>query len=115
MRLRQRHAWSAALIVFFVLPVLRPEGFPAIEDRVDSFLGWTGRASAGNPHSWLAIEESWGAGDSADSRRRDLEQIVFAEREEHFRVLDELTQRKQLADVIAASGSAQRPPLAVPA
>src|SRR5262245_42845721 len=113
MRLRRRHAWSAALIVFFVLPVLRPDGFPAIEDRVDSFLGWTGRASAGNPHSWSAIEAS--ASDSNDTRRRDLEQIVVAEREEHFRVLDEVAQTRELLEAMGAVGSAPRPRLAIPA
>ena len=97
MRLRKRHAYSAVLIALFALPVLQPDGLPAVEDRVDSILAWTARSELANPHAWRASDpsdESVGDG----PRVRALEQMLLAEREEHARVLDELAQRGQLAD-----------------
>jgi rod shape-determining protein MreC len=110
MRLRRRHAWSAALIVLFALPVIRPEGFPSIESRVDSFLGYPARASAGNPHEWSAHESSSSA--DGGTRVRDLEQIVVSEREKHYQLLDEFAQRLRLTEALQ---DFQRKPLATPA
>src|SRR5438067_424493 len=73
MRLRKRHAWSAVLIALFALPVLFPGGFPAVETRVDAFLGWTARSTAGNPHAWSATDGSSATDEGA--RVRALEQV----------------------------------------
>src|SRR5688572_27772996 len=94
MRLRKRHAWSAALIVLFALPIARPEGFPGLEDRVDSFLGWPGRFDLGNPHAWTSGD---GGNDDGGALVRALQHIAISEREDHFELLDQLAQRGALA------------------
>jgi len=99
MRLRKRHAYSVVLIGLFALPVLKPSGFPAVEDRVDSILAWTSRADLANLHVWRVSNPSdESAGDGP--RVRALEQMLLAEREEHARLLDELAQRGQLAETL---------------
>lgn len=98
MRLRKRHAWSAVLLLLFVLPILQPAGFPALEGRIGSALGWTARAELANPHAWAAGRTT---DDDADTPRvRALEQMVLSEREEHARVLDELAQRGELTTTL---------------
>lgn len=52
MRVRRRHAWGAALIVLFVLPVMKPEGIPALERPIAGFFAYFGRMTALNPELW---------------------------------------------------------------
>ena len=52
MRVRGRHAWGAILIVLFALPVLRPEGIPAVERPVADTFTWFGKVTVLNPHLW---------------------------------------------------------------
>ena len=43
MRRRRRHLFALVLLALFVLPVVKPEGFPAIEGWFDGALHWTSR------------------------------------------------------------------------
>lgn len=110
MRIRKRHAWTVVLIAAFALPVFRPEGFPSVEAPVDAFLGWPSRFELANPHAWTAGDAEHDGDGGA--RARALETIAITEREEHFRLLDELAQRSQLGEVLQGF---QRLPLARPA
>jgi hypothetical protein len=60
MRLRRRHAWGAVLIALFALPVLRPDGFPAVERPGASVLGWFARTPLLNPRLWRGATEPRG-------------------------------------------------------
>ncbi|MCC7138856.1 MAG: rod shape-determining protein MreC [Planctomycetes bacterium] len=110
MRIRKRHAWTAVLIGTFALPVLQPQGFPSLEAPVDALLGWPSRFELANPHAWNAGSDRGGGADG--ERARALETIAISEREEHFRLLDELAQRAQLGELLQGF---QRLPLARPA
>ena len=72
MRLRRRHAWGAALIVLFALPVLRPQGVPAVEDPAADFFGTFARFTPTNPRLWE--REQPAEGDSP--RVRELERVL---------------------------------------
>ena len=52
MRMHRRHAWSASLIVLFLLPVLRPGGVPLLERPVAAFFSWWSKVPALNPKLW---------------------------------------------------------------
>ena len=106
MRLRKRHAWSAVLIALFALPVLKPEGVPAIEGFFDPVLSWPARASALNPHDWLS--KSGGASDDSP-RAQDLHEILLAQREEEFRYREEVAQQKDLVNFFSATALDRRP------
>lgn len=95
MRLRRRHAWGAVLIALFTLPVLRPEGVPALERPVADTFAWFGRVPALNPHLW-GSEASGAATDGAGSAyARGLEQENAVLREEY-------AQRLRLEDDLGA-------------
>jgi rod shape-determining protein MreC len=49
MRLQKRHAWGAVLVVWFVLPVLRPRGVDPVERPVGRALHWLGEVPVLNP------------------------------------------------------------------
>lgn len=108
MRLRKRHAWGAVLIVLFVLPVAKPDGFPGMEGWFDGVFNWTARSDVGNPHVW-AVKAS--DGDDDGPRAKALEQIAIAQREDHFALLDELAQKSDLRDALKGF---DRLPLALP-
>ena len=110
MKLRKRHAWSAVLIGLFVLPVVRPEGFPDFEGRVDSALNWTGRFEVANPHSWRVPTTPDAR--EGDAHAKDLEVITIAQREEYFRLAEDAAQRVELRAALAGT---DRLPLAVSA
>ena len=110
MRLRQKHVVFATLVALFVLPVLKPDGFPSLEGRVDAVLNWTGRFDVGNPHAWRVPSVSGGG--EVDAHAKALEVIVITQREEIFRRDDDATQR---ADLRAALEGIDRLPLAVSA
>jgi rod shape-determining protein MreC len=74
MRLRRRHAWGAALIALFALPVLKPQGFAAVEDPPAGFFAWFARLEPLNPRLWDRSDAP--EGDSP--RVRDLER-AYAE------------------------------------
>lgn len=97
MKLRSRHAWSAVLVALFALPVLKPDGFPGLEGRLDGWLNWTGRMGFGNPHAWRVAP----IGGPGTQREKDLEVIALEQRESYYRLLDELVQRQSLRDALA--------------
>ncbi len=49
MRLRKRHAWGAALVLWFALPVLRPHGVDLVEKPVGQALNWLAEVPGLNP------------------------------------------------------------------
>jgi len=71
MRVRRHHAWGVILIALFALPVLKPDGIPALERPVGSLLGWFGRVPALNPKLWQA--QGWEAEGGASAREQALE------------------------------------------
>ena len=109
MRLRKRHAWSAVLIGLFALPVLKPEGFPGFEGRLDAALTWYAKSDLGNPHSWRA--GSLAAGDES-AQTKDLREQLGTLREDYFATLDHMLQTKEL---YAALPELARRPRAIPA
>jgi rod shape-determining protein MreC len=72
MRLRRRHAWGAALIALFALPVLQPKGFSAVEDPPADFFAWFSRVGPLNPRLWDRSDAP--EGDSP--RARELERVL---------------------------------------
>ena len=93
MRLRRRHAWGAALIALFALPVLRPDGVPWLEETPGGFLAWFARLEPLNPRLWERAEPDG----SECSRARDLE-----------RVLAEVTEERSARDLRAQDLDALR-------
>jgi cell shape-determining protein MreC len=71
MRVRRRHAWGAVLIVLFALPVMKPEGIPALERPVAGFFAWFSGLSALNPELWGS---SVAEGDDQSPRALALEE-----------------------------------------
>lgn len=94
MRLRRRHAWGAVLIVLFALPVLRPEGIPAVEQPVADTFAWFGEVPALNPHLW-------GSAASGDEARADSEFARVLEQENAV-LREEYAQRLRLEDDLGA-------------
>jgi rod shape-determining protein MreC len=72
MRLRRRHAWGAALIALFALPVLKPQGFAAVEDPPAGFFAWFARVGPLNPRLW----DREGAPEGDSPRARELERVL---------------------------------------
>ena len=84
MRFRGRHAWGALLIVLFALPVLRPEGIPAVERPVADAFAWFGKVPALNPHLWgSASAASETVAEAPSDYARGLEQENAVLREEY--------------------------------
>lgn len=80
MRLRKRHAWGAALIALFALPVLRPQGLPALEDPVGGSFAWLAGLTPLNPRLWQ--RDAGRQGD--DPRVRELERALAEVTEAQF-------------------------------
>src|SRR5262245_34676819 len=72
MRLRRRHAWGAALIALFALPVLRPQGFAAVEDPPAGFFAWFAGVAPLNPRLW----DRTAAPEGDSPRARELERVL---------------------------------------
>jgi cell shape-determining protein MreC len=98
MRLRKRHAWSAVLIGLFVLPVLKPEGFPGLEGGLDSAINWYAKSDLGNPHSWRAGPPAQG---EDSSQAKDLREQLGTLREEYFTTVEQLRQGHELSAALA--------------
>ena len=109
MRLRKRHAWSAVLIGLFALPVIKPEGFPSFEGRLDSAINWYAKSDLGNPHSWRAGPPAAGE-DSAQAK--DLREQLGTLREDYFATLEQLRQSQELS---ASLAGLPRLPRSIPA
>jgi rod shape-determining protein MreC len=72
MRLRRRHAWGAALIALFALPVLKPDGVPLVEDAPGGFFAWFARVEPLNPRLWDRAPS-----DEEECRRaKELERVL---------------------------------------
>ena len=77
MRLRRKHAWGAALIALFALPVLRPQGVAAIEDPAAGVFTWLAEVPLLNPRLWDPPATS--EGDTP--RTRELERMIAEQTE----------------------------------
>lgn len=95
MRRRRRHAFLLVLLALFLLPVLRPEGFPALEGWFDGALHWTSRLGFASPRA----TESGGS-DADGARVRDLTVIALEQRELYYRLAEEASQRHELSDAV---------------
>ena len=97
MRRRRRHAFLLVLLALFLLPVFKPEGFPAFEGWFDGALHWTSRLGFSSPRA----SESGGASTDVDaSRVRDMQINLLKERERYFGVLEEANQRVEFRDAV---------------
>lgn len=72
MRLRRRHAWSAALIALFALPVLKPAGIPLLEDAPGGFFAWFARIEPLNPRLWERLPSA----EEECVRAKELERVL---------------------------------------
>lgn len=79
MRVRRHHAWGAVLIVLFVLPVLQPDGVPALERPVAGFFAWFSRVPVLNPHLWGSQVPSGDDEGSGRARALEAENAVLRE------------------------------------
>src|SRR5688572_16462642 len=103
MRLRKGHAWGAVLIALFILPVLRPEGFPSVERPGATFLGWFARTPVLNPRLWRSTDAERSAGEDSPAvltllRDRAKQYEEFARHRAKWEALD------TLANVLQESG-----------
>lgn len=95
MKRRRRHAFLAVLASLFVLPVVKPDGFPGLEGWFDGAIHWTARFGLGSPSA--AAPKAADA--EADAQRaRDLTVINLEQREELSRLVEEMAQRIELRD-----------------
>ncbi len=99
MRFRRRHAWGAALIALFALPVLKPDGISFIETPVADVVLWPARTGL-NPERWKGGDD----GDPDSARARKLERELYQVWELHW---DTLTKVKDLQRLRAALRSAK--------
>lgn len=79
MRLRRRHAWGAALIALFALPVLRPQGVGALEEVPGGFFAWFAGVEALNPRLWERGKDDGGQCARADELERVLSEMTEAQ------------------------------------
>lgn len=100
MRVRSRHAWGAVLIVLFALPVLRPDGIPALERPIADTFSWFAGVTALNPHLWgsASVHDDPGTAD----RRLQEENAVL--RESYASQLDLAEDLRALAQAFGAQG-----------
>ena len=106
MRRRRRPASFAILLALFVLPVVYPTGFPAIEGWFDGALHWTSRLGLSGPRP-VGVDP--GAADGDASRARDLAVMNLEQREAFYGFVEETNQRVELRDALR---SLERLPLA---
>lgn len=91
MRFRRRHAWGAALIALFALPVLKPDGIALVETPVADVVLWPARTGI-NPERWKG-----GDADEADSlRTRELERELYQVWELHWDTLSKVKDLQRL-------------------
>ncbi len=109
MRRRRRHMFALVLVALFVLPVVKPDGFPALEGWFDGALHWTSRLGL---TSSSPLDPTAPSGEADVKRARDLAVINLEQREAFFAYVEETSQRTGLRDTI---GSLDRLPLALAA
>lgn len=78
MKLRRRHAWGAALIALFALPVLRPQGVGALEELPGGFFAWFAGVEALNPRLWERRTPDGGECPRAHELERVLAELTEA-------------------------------------
>lgn len=88
MRLRKRHAWGAALIALFALPVLRPQGIPLLEDPVGGSFAWFAGIAPLNPRLWEPTSEPSADGPRVRALERALAEMTESRFNEQTRVQD---------------------------
>lgn len=101
MRKRRRYAALVVLLALFVLPVVRPEGFPALEGWFDGALHWTSRLGLASPR---AAQPGGSATDADGERARDLAVTLLEQREAYFGFVEEANQRLELRDATRELG-----------
>lgn len=103
MKIRRRHAWSAALIALFALPVLRPQGAGSLEEAPGSAFAWLASVEALNPQLW----EHARTGVDDGPRAQELERVLAELTEARF---VEATRRDDL-EALQATTELDRAPL----
>jgi len=107
-RFRGRHAWGALLIVLFALPVLSPEGIPAVERPVADTFAWFGKVPALNPHLWgSATVAGAKEGETRSDYARGLERENAVLREEfaqRLRLEEDLVDLKGALEGLTSAG-----------
>jgi rod shape-determining protein MreC len=88
MRLRRRHAWGAALIALFALPVLKPQGVPAVEDPPANLFAWLASSPALNPRLWERQPSAEGDSPRAQALERALAELQEARLADAARAAD---------------------------
>jgi len=106
MKRRRRHAFLAVLAALFVLPVVKPDGFPGLEGWFDGAIQWTSRFGLASPK---AADPKATDAEADAGRARDLTVINLEQREELSRVVEEMNQHLGLRDTFR---SLDRLPLA---
>jgi hypothetical protein len=109
MRRRRRPVFFVVLLMLFVLPVWKPEGFPKLEGWFDGALHWTSRLGLS---SSTPLERATASSDADARRARDLAVMNLEQREAYFAFVDETHQRGELSDALR---SLEQLPLAVAA
>ena len=109
MRRRRRHVFFVVILVLFVLPVVRPEGFPGIEGWVDGALHWTSRFGLSSP---TASDPGSPSSEADGKRARDLAVMNLEQREAYYTYVEETNQQIGLRDAVR---SLDRLPLALAA
>ncbi len=97
MRLRKRHAWGAALVALFALPVLKPGGVDLIEEPTAAFFAWFADLT---PAPKLFRAED---GDEDSERVRELERQNRILWDRHLRAQERLKQVAALQGALAQS------------
>jgi len=92
MRFRKQHAWGAVLIALFALPVLKPDGVPAVESPVS---GVFDAAAAYVPTPGTARD----AGGDSD-RARKLERELLDVWERHMQFVQRVHEMESLREVL---------------
>jgi rod shape-determining protein MreC len=88
MRLRRRHAWGAALIALFALPVLRPQGVPVVEEPPANLFAWLASAAPLNPRLWEHPESPEGDSPRAQALERALAELNEQRHQDAARAAD---------------------------
>ena len=101
MRFRKQHAWGAVLIALFALPVLKPDGIPALESPVSTvFDGAASYIPASVP----------GGDEGGDSERaRKLERELLDVWERHMQFVQRVHEMEALQGVLGDDQLGRRP------
>ncbi len=101
MRFRKQHAWGAVLIALFALPVLKPDGVPALESPVSGVFD----GAAG----YIPTPSGRQGGDGDSTRTRELERELHDVWERHMQFVQRVRGMESLKGVLADDQLGRRP------